>query len=1339
MDSAPVAENRPEAYICLKVSTKVETRNLVDGPFRLGEWKVEPRLNRLTKDGESIQIELKMMDVLVCLANHAGELVERQQLVDTVWATEFISENILTRAVAELRNVLGDDARNPSFIETIHRRGYRLIAPVEPTAATVHPFPARAGRPGEERSPYPGLSAFTEDDAEFFFGREPEISQIWRKLTARRLLALIGPSGVGKSSLLRAGLIPSAPEGWGVIYCQPGDSPYSALARALAPEFRDDPDAIAKLVDIPDDDTAVAVFSRWRGLHDHVLLVIDQFEELFTQNPLEIQERFAVVLRRLSDQSGVNVLLALRDDFLIACNDHEPLTPVFADLTPIKAPARAALRRAIVNPASSTGYTFEDEKLVNEMLDAVEGEQGALPLLAFTVARLWEERDRERRMLTREAYETIGGVHGSLALHAETTLASIDGERRAIVRELFRNLVTAQGTRASREVGDLLSVFDDRQEAAKVLAVLTDARLLNASEFTDDEGGSHRSAEIVHESLLGAWPRLVRWQTQDADAAQLRDQLRQAAQTWDEHERPNDVLWTGKTFREFSVWRENYPGGLSEIEEDFSRAMTAHAKRRMRRRRIAVTAGVAVLLAVLGVITVSRQQALNQARHAEAQKLLALGQVELEGHPTATLAFTRASLDLADTHEGRLLALRALWQGGAARILELPGSAFTAVDMSPDGKHVAFSGNDQRVLVYERDGGPARVFSDHATSVTTRIAEIGLNGYHLVTGVYSRGQDPEAWVVYDLRDGVKLRTVEITKARFKVLGDVVYSASFPPTTPPHSVVRACPIGSSEPVVIGTIEGVVGSPRNWDVDPEGKWFAYRSGSTLNVRPIEGFGPSTERTVGAYDQGTFSLSFLPGGAQIATFQKTNEGNEIRIWPLHNETGGPPRSVAGPASASGPRIGATGNLVAYGSTEQKSAYIVDLSGPPSADPLVLRRRDATQFEGKQFSPDGQWLVNANMDSATFWWLGAPRPFVISGQTGRTYELLFSPDSRWLASGGRPRKGVMLWPLTPNVGEARHLRWRSNYGWCYGLAADPNGERLLVAGEAGPVVILPLDGGEPTYLLEATWNDPATQCAMGDVAFDRTGRFAVAATSFSPNPEAMLLRVWDLETGELVSYPLWGGGERATDFDGGIFDLRFSPDGTLYSAGVGGLRRWDLAEGTQVVMVNAKESRMDLTSDGRFILFADGTGDYTLNSLRILDLESSDLRRITSHGDQIRSIAVDPTGEFIVTGSIDGTVRVGPATGAEPHLLLGHESNIDRVAVSPDRRWIASAAGGETFIWPMPDLSKPPFQTLSHDELMAKLETSTNLRVVRDETSPTGWSTEIGPFPGWETLPKW
>ena len=512
---------------------------------------MEPRLNRLTRDGESTQIELKMMDVLVCLAGHAGELVTRQELIDTVWSVEYITEKTLTRAVAELRRTLGDDAREPTYIETIHRKGYRLIAPVEavaPRSGTVTPFPG-VHTATDDRNPYPGLAAFTEADAELFFGREAEVSRLWRTITTRRLLAVIGPSGVGKTSFLRAGLIPAAPEGWGILICTPGEAPFAALARALAPEFEGDPEAISKLVDISEPSAAAAVVSRWRDRHDRALLIVDQFEELFTQNPPEVQARFAALIGRLARDADVHVLLSMRDDFLYRCHDHETLLPVFSELTAVKVPARDDLRRALVQPAARLGYSFEDDALVDEMLDAVAGERGALPLLAFAVARLWGKRDRERKLLTRQAYSDIGGVAGALAHHAEATIERIGTDRLPVVRELFRNLVTAEGTRAAREWNELLSVFCDSSDEsqAAVLSALIDARLLTSYEVREEDREPTRRVEIIHESLLANWPRLVRWQTQDADAAQLRDQLRQAARTWNEHDRSRRsvVDWFG--------------------------------------------------------------------------------------------------------------------------------------------------------------------------------------------------------------------------------------------------------------------------------------------------------------------------------------------------------------------------------------------------------------------------------------------------------------------------------------------------------------------------------------------------------------------------------------------------------------------------------------------------------------------------------------------------------------------------------------------------------------------------------------------------------------------------
>jgi predicted Ser/Thr protein kinase len=359
----------------------------------------------------------------------------------------------------------------------------------------------------EDLHPYPGLASFTEADAEYFFGREAEVERLWRRLDRPHLLAIVGPSGSGKTSFIRAGLIPSTAAGWEIVRCTPGNAAFASLRRALASGISDDPVAVGELA-VGDADATVAAYSRWRARHGQALLVVDQFEELFTLSPTEEQEQFAKLLGRLALEADVFVLLSMRDDFLMQCRDHEPLQPIFSDLTALPTLTGSALRRALVQPATTCGYRFEDDALVDEMLAEVEGERGALPLLAFAVSRLWEKRDRDNGLLTREAYHDIGGVGGALARHAEATIDRIGGHQIPVVRELFRNLVTAEGTRAVREWDELLSVFDesDRASAEEVLRELIDARLLSSYEVLVEDRDPLRRVEIVHESRTPTRP-----------------------------------------------------------------------------------------------------------------------------------------------------------------------------------------------------------------------------------------------------------------------------------------------------------------------------------------------------------------------------------------------------------------------------------------------------------------------------------------------------------------------------------------------------------------------------------------------------------------------------------------------------------------------------------------------------------------------------------------------------------------------------------------------------------------------------------------------------------------
>ncbi len=746
------------------VSTQIEIIAQEGEPFLVGDWLVEPSLNRISRAGEAIQLELKAMDVLLCLVAHAGEVVPQTELLDAVWQTEFVSDNTVKSRVAELRSALGDDARDPRYIETIRKRGYRLIAEVRPFAESAggsSSVPEATLPADTENNPYPGLAAFTEADADRFFGREAEAAALWRRISARRLLAVIGPSGVGKSSLLRAGVAARAPPGWRVVVFTPGEAPTLSLARALASDHAGDPAAMARLLGFNDSDTALAVVSRWRGQFDEVVLVVDQFEELFTLNPPEVQSSFIEMLRRLVDAADVHVVLAMRDDFLHHCQRYPQIAPICEALTLLGPPSAEGLRRALKEPAARQFYRFSTELLVDRMIAEVEGERGALPLMAFAVHRLWEERDREGRLLTEEAYEGIGGVAGALALHADATLERIGAERLPIVRELFRNLVTAEETRAVREVDELLSVFqeDQRNSAEEVLRKLVDARLLTSYKH-DDEEGSLRRVEIIHESLLTSWPRLVRWQTQDADSVRLRDGLRQAARTWDEHERAHDYLWTGKAYREFSVWRENYPGGLTDLEEEFAAASTPHARQRTRRRRLAASALVAVATAVAAIFGVLWRQGVLEKRRAEAQKLVALGQLRLEDYPTATLAHAIASLELSDTPQARRLALRSLWEGPTAFVVNSEPSR--GVAFTPDGTGLVQSIQDpsrRQLGIVGSDGSSTaldRIFdSDRVYMAMNPRAGVLFSEPELPVG------SPQAVVLWSIPGGRQLADVRI--------------------------------------------------------------------------------------------------------------------------------------------------------------------------------------------------------------------------------------------------------------------------------------------------------------------------------------------------------------------------------------------------------------------------------------------------------------------------------------------------------------------------------------------------------------------------------------------------
>ena len=1285
--------------------------------LRFGPFRVDIRSGELFREGRLVRLPPQASKLLRVLVSSPGELVSRDEIQRTLWGDDtFVDfEHGINKCINQVRAALGDDAEEPVYVQTVSRQGYRFLGTIE----------VDGSEPSErEASPYPGLSTFTEKDRLFFFGREGEVDALWNKIEKRRLMGLIGPSGAGKSSFLRAGLLPSRPKGWRVVFLTPGSAPSSSLARAMLTETSES------------------------GRSEQTLVVVDAFEELFTLNPLEVQKEFAEAIGRLAaeEDNKVHVLLSMRDDFLFRCHEHERLAPVFFDLTPLGPPKGQALRRALVEPALVCGYGFESDELVAEMLGEVESERGALPLLAFSAARLWEQRDRQRKLLTRLAFEENGRVGGALAKHAEAVLEGIGPTRLPLAREVFRNLVTAQGTRSSRKIEDLLSIFPregDRLAAEHVVRELIAARLLTS--YYGQAETNETWVEIVHESLLSAWPRLVRWQTQDADSAQLRDQLRQTAQVWQDRGRPDDLLWTGSSYREFSVWREHYPGGLSATEHAFAEAATRLAGRRRRTRRIAIGALLAAALAGSAVVISFWRDAEREALRAEASKLLAFGEARLREDPTEALAFATASLELADTEEARVFAMKALWEAPPAFELIADSQAARWPAFSPHGKWLASTGHATDALVWSEDGQGPIVLPGHDTSPRGPNLAYWASNDLLVTG--SDRMVGSRVYLWSLPEGRSVRTINFGQPSSWQVGPGLLLAETLETGsvahPGIGVLRSWKLPNGEPVFLGRINWKeLGTLQTFFL-PNGTSWLYAKDRDLYSRPLP-IGSGPDRVVAQLNAEPADFSLADGPDRLAPADRSGE---THVWSFthHGPTEESVLRQADPLPYAMPPDHAGRWFNSYPNKDHQ-VHVWDLKAWPAARPLALRRSGSWYGALSRFHPNGDWVVasTGSFTRLTFWPLARKYPSVVEGYTGFVRPLAFSPDGKWLATswGGRE---LRLWPLPGSgVNEVKTLSLPGS-ALVNSVAFDRKGTFLFVAGNQDRAWVVPLDGSAAPSRLHGFSEDTLLMAG----AISPSARFV--ATAFWYGQGEKTLRIWNLETGELRQFelPHVALSEATTGYERGIGSLAFADDSILYTAGDGGFRRWDLATGLSEMLAAAPpgyggrgsinaERGVAITYETRWGLWRDCTRSL------VHDLRTGTSRPLTDFGEcgtwNHDAVALDASGTVAATGSLDGIVRVGRLSGAEPHLLVGHRGSIDRIAISPDLRWVATTGEDNTMrLWPMPDLSKPPLHTLPHDALLAKLRSLTNFRAVRDSSSSTGWKVEVGPFPGWKAVPTW
>lgn len=448
-----------------------------------------------------------------------------------------------------------------------------------------------SGSTGDEtRSPFRGLEAFSEKDAVDFHGRTAEIDAALERLRSTSVLPIIGPSGVGKSSFVFAGVLPRLRErgAWEVRSMRPGRRPWSSLATAL----QCDADALAK--------SPGALISALRAIasQGQVLLVIDQFEELVTLADVETR---GAVLRALaaaaSPEEPWRLVFTLRSDFLPEFAASPELAPALESLFVLRPLSRAALIEAIEAPLRRVNHTADEPSLPVRIASELDGQSNALPLLQFACQALWDRRDVARRQVLQREYDAIGGAVGALATHAQRVVQELLPEERRLIRSLMLRLVNADGTRRPRTRTEVLSGLP--AEASSALDRLLRERLLVADQHEDT---GEPMIELAHEALVSAWPQLARWLSESQEVRTLVHDVEQAAVLWERRGRRGDETWKEDALKDTLRRVEKGNVSLTGVATAFLEAGRDRQVQLQRRRRwIFGTAFAAVSLAAIGL------------------------------------------------------------------------------------------------------------------------------------------------------------------------------------------------------------------------------------------------------------------------------------------------------------------------------------------------------------------------------------------------------------------------------------------------------------------------------------------------------------------------------------------------------------------------------------------------------------------------------------------------------------------------------------------------------------------------------------------------------------------
>jgi WD40 repeat protein/energy-coupling factor transporter ATP-binding protein EcfA2 len=1116
----------------------------------------------------------------------------------------------------------------------------------------------------DANSPYLGLASFTAETSKNFYGRKKLVESLLQELEKDNLIFLLGASGSGKSSLVKAGMIPKLIQSninkkpFIELSFVPSDDPFGYFFEKLPLPPREKINLYIESEIYNNKVNLHSIIERARqGKNDSWLIFIDQFEEILTTTSKDEGLLFVQFLDNLisslrkSQDNSIKLILAMRTDFLdqfmnafpdfvvtIQSDGRKP----FSYITPM---TDRELKLVIKNPAATHGVNVEQD-LIEEMIDDFRGESRSLPLLQYTLDLLWQKDDLSDRLLNQEPYEDIGKVGGALQQQAEKIYQHFESKGlEKSVEYIFVRLITitADGKRVSKREnksrfsGELEKIVDE---------LVKEHRLLISGRQLD-------TVEIAHEALISSWKRLRGWIAKHDKEIILERQLVESAQTWWEiktdEKRAISELWTGaKLGRILKLIKEQSLSNLGDVVNRFIQASVDHyqqlqkAEAETRQREVDSDLSLANSLGRYSSVlfdthkeleafieAIKAGRILRKHKAIDGKVLNALDKVLLKGseynrleghtHTVYSVSFSADGKTLASGSEDKTIKLWDVETGAEIRTLSGHTHTVYRVSFSADGKTLASgSRDDGKIKLWNVEtGDEIRILSGHTNIVGS--FSFSADGKTLASGSWDK-----TIKFWNVETGAEICTLsghtnEVTSVSFSGDGKTLVSSSWDKTI-----------------------------KFWNVET-GREIHTLTGYTNDVNSYNG------------------ISFSADGKTLAS----GGGDKIiKLWNV--ETGAEICTLSGHTNeVTSVSFSGDGKTLASGSWD-KTIKLWNVETGAEIRTLSGHTHTVTSVS---FSADGKTLASGSLDKTIKLWnveTGAEIRTLSRHIYSSGYRVNLSADGKTLASCNHDDEKIKLWNVETGA-EIRTLSEHTSGVMSVSFSADG---KTLASGSLDETIKL--------------WN-VETGAEIRTLSGHTSG---VMSVSFSADGKTLAsgstdktIKLWNVETGAEIR--VLSGHRRIRVLSGhisSVTSVSFSADGKTLASGSldKTIKLWNIETGAEIRTLFGHRSHVysvSFSADGKTL--ASGSLDETI---KLWNVETrAEIRTLSGHTSSVYSVSFSADGKTLASGSHDNTIKLwNVETGAEIRTISGHTSGVFSVSFSGDGKTLASGSTDNTIkLW--------------------------------------------------------